>query len=192
MERDMSTATNEWPRRHRITIEQYYRMDDAGLFARDERVELIDGEIIDMAPIGAGHAYWVGQLAAALVEALGSRAIVRQQFPVRLGSHSEPQPDVAVVAPRADYYRSAHPTAADTLLLVEISHSTLRFDREVKAPLYARHGIPELWVIDLAASELHVYREPRDGVYTIATTGAFGSRALAAFPDVVLDLALLA
>ena len=162
----MSTAMQEWPRRHRITVEQYYRMGDVGLFAPDERVELIDGEIVDMAPIGASHAYWVERLGTALITALGSRAIVRTQLPVRLDSISEPQPDIAVVAPRADHFRSAHPTAADVLLLVEISRSTLRFDREVKAPLYARNGVPELWVVDANANELHVHREPRDGVYT--------------------------
>lgn len=111
----MSTALQEWPRRHRVTVEQHYRMGDVGLFAPDERVELIDGEIIDMAPIGAGHAYWVERLGTVLHTALGPRAIVRQQLPVHLGSYSEPQPDIAVVAPRADHYRSAHPTAADAL-----------------------------------------------------------------------------
>ena len=188
----MSTALKEWPRRHRITVEQYYRMGEVGLLTRDERTELIDGEIIDMAPIGPGHAYWVEQLARALIRALEPRAIVRQQHPIRLGPHSEPQPDIAVVAPRADLYRSAHPTAADVLLLVEISHSTLHFDRQVKAPFYARHGIPELWIVDLVANELHVYREPRDGVYAVTMSGSFGPRALALLPDVVVDLAPLA
>jgi Uma2 family endonuclease len=78
------------------------------------------------------------------------------------------------------------------LLLVEIADSTVRFDRQVKAPLYARHGIPELWVVDLVADRLHVYREPRDGIFTSATTEAFAARAAAAFPDVVIDLAPLA
>jgi Uma2 family endonuclease len=192
MERDMRTATQEWPRRHRITVEQYYRMGEVGLFAPDERTELIDGEIIDMAPIGASHAYWVERLGTVLSAVLDSRAIVRQQLPVRLGLDSEPQPDVAVVTPRADYYRTGHPTAADVLLLVEISHSTLRFDRQVMAPFYARHGIPELWIVDLIANELQVHREPHDGVYGVATAGAFGPRALAALPDVVIDLAPLA
>jgi Uma2 family endonuclease len=192
MERDMSTATQDWPRRHRITVEQYYRMGEVGLFAPDERVELIEGEIIDMAPIGVGHVYWVHRLATTLLTALGPRAMVRQQFPIHLGPYSEPQPDIAVVAPRADYYRAAHPTATDVLLLVEIADSTVRFDRQVKAPLCARHGIPELWVVDLVADRLHVYREPRDGIFTSATTEAFAARAAAAFPDVVIDLAPLA
>src|SRR5688572_4539168 len=118
MERGMGTALQEWPRRHRITVEQFYRMGDVGLFAPDERMELIEGEIIDMAPIGASHAYWVERLGEVLTRALGSRAMVRRQHPVWLGPYSEPQPDIAVVAPRADHYRSAHPTAADALLLV--------------------------------------------------------------------------
>jgi Uma2 family endonuclease len=149
MERGMSTAMQEWPRRHRITVEQFYRMGDVGLFAPDERMELIEGEIIDMAPIGASHAYWVERLGTTLIAVLGSRAIVRAQLPVRLGETSEPQPDIAVVAPRADHYRAAHPTAADALLLVEISHSTLvrgtraarwRSGRRSKAPgFHAAH-----------------------------------------------------
>jgi Uma2 family endonuclease len=188
----MSIAMQEWPRRHRISVEQFYRMDEVGLFAPDERMELIEGEIIDMAPIGPEHAYWVERLAAVLGTALGSRAIVRQQHPVRLGSHSEPQPDIAVVRPRADFYRSAHPTAADVLLLIEIGHSTVRFDREVKAPLYARHGIPELWVVDLDTSEVHIHSSPGDGEYQVSKTAGLTAQRLTVFPDVVIDLALLA
>jgi Uma2 family endonuclease len=192
MEREMSTATHEWPRRHRITVEQFYRMGEVGLLAPDERVELIEGEIIDMAPIGAPHAYWSGELAAALTTALGPRALVRHRLPVRLDSHSEPQPDIAVVAPHAHRYRFAHPAAGDVLLLVEVSESTLRFDRDIKSALYARHGIPELWIVNLDANRLLVFREPQAGVYTAATTEAFAARTLAAFPDVVIDLAPLA
>lgn len=156
-------------------------------------MELIGAEIIDMAPIGPGHASWVEGLAAALITELGPRAIVRPQLPVRLGSHSEPQPDIAAVAPRVDRYRSAHPTAADVLLLVEISRSRLRFDLDVKAPLCARHGIPELWSVDLNVNEVHFCSAPRGGAYTAATTTVPGGlRALIAFPDVVIDLSLLA
>jgi Uma2 family endonuclease len=188
----MSIAMQEWPRRHRISVEQFYGMATAGLLAPDERMELIEGEIIDMAPIGTRHASCAEHLATALITALGARAIVRSQLPVRLSADSEPQPDIAVVAPRADRYRSNHPSAADVLLLVEISKSTLRFDIEVKAPLYARHAIPELWILDLGANEVHVYSAPRDGVYTISATTGLAPRKLTAFPDVVVDLSSLA
>jgi Uma2 family endonuclease len=192
MERGLSTAMHEWPRRHRISVEHFYRMAEAGLFAADERVELIQGEIIDMAPIGTRHASCAEQLATALVTSLGARGIVRSQLPVRLGPDSEPQPDLAVVAPRPDRYRANHPGAADVLLLIEISKATLRFDLEVKVPLYARHAIRELWILDLNKNEVHVHEAPRDGAYAMTTTERFGRRQLAAFPDVTLDLASLA
>ena len=187
----MSIAMQEWPRRHRISVEQFYGMANAGLLSPDERMELIEGEIIDMAPIGTRHASCAEQLATALITALGARAIVRSQLPVRLSADSEPQPDIAVVAPRSDRYRSSHPSAPDTLLLVEISKSTLRFDLEIKTPLYARHAVPELWILDLNADQVHVYSAPRDGAYTAAQTTGLAARALVAFPDVVIDLSSL-
>ena len=188
----MSTAMQEWPRRHRITVDQYYRMDEVGLFHPDERVELIDGEIVDMAPIGIAHASLQEQLGTLLLQALGPRAIVRQGLPVHLGDRSEPQPDIAVVAPRADRYRTRHPVAADVLLLVEISDSTLRFDRDVKVSLYARHGVAEVWVLDVQNSVVLGYREPSGGAYAVSTTDALGLRPLAALPEVTVDLAPLA
>jgi len=186
----MSTAMQEWPRRHRITVEHFYRMADAGLFEADERVELINGEIIDMPPMGSRHASALEQLTTALVIAAGARAIVRAQLPLRLGDDSEPQPDITVVAPRADRYRSSHPRAADALLVIEISDATLRYDRDVKVPMYAQYAVPEVWILDLKANQLHVYAAPRDGTYTHETT-VLGPRALATLPDVLVDLSNL-
>ena len=117
----MSIAMQEWPRRHRITVEHYYRMAEAGLFAEDARVELIDGEIIDMPPMGSRHAGRLERFGALLSAAVAGRALVRQQLPIRLSNDSEPQPDVAVVTPRDDHYESSHPIALDVLLLVEVS-----------------------------------------------------------------------
>jgi Uma2 family endonuclease len=164
MERVMSTAMQEWPRRHRITVDHYYRMADVGLFAPDERVELINGEIIDMPPMGSRHASKLQQLATALTLSIGARAILRQQLPLRLSEDSEPMPDITVVSPRADQYSESHPGAADALLVVEVSESTLRYDRDVKVPMYAACGVPEVWIIDLKANRLRAYRSPRDGV----------------------------
>src|SRR5512134_774981 len=113
MERVMSTAMHEWPRRHRITVEHFYRMGEAGLFGANERVELINGEIIDVPPMGSRHAGSLEQLASALAAAVATRAIVRQQLPLRLGEDSEPQPDIVVATARADHYKASHPTAAD-------------------------------------------------------------------------------
>jgi Uma2 family endonuclease len=188
----MSSAIPDWPRRHRITVDHFYRMAEAGLFKPGERVELIDGEIIDMPPMGSRHAATLEHLASILTAAVGARAIVRQQLPVRLADDSEPEPDIALVKARDDRYRSAHPTAADVLLLVEISDVTLRHDREVKVPLYARCGVPEVWLVDLPDSRVHFYRVPVDGRYADASlvTGP-AAASLSAWPDVAIDLAPL-
>lgn len=187
----MNIAMPEWPRRHRITVSDYYRMGDAGLFAPDERVELINGEIVDMPPIGSPHASVLEHLAAILSAAVGNRTIVRQQLPVHLTEDSEPQPDIALVRPRQDRYRSAHPRPEDVILLVEISGSTLRYDRETKVPLYARCAIPEAWVIDVRRSKVHFYRDPRDGRYAVASTSDLRD-CTAAVAGAVIDLSPLA
>jgi Uma2 family endonuclease len=188
----MSTVMQEWPRRHRITVEHYYRMAEAGLFAEDERVELINGEIIDVPPMGSRHAGTVAQLADVLSRAVGGRAMVRAQLPVRLSDDSEPEPDIAVVRFRSDYYKSSHPTAADVLLLIEVSDSTLRYDREIKVPLYAQHEIPEIWIVDLPAAEVHFYRSPANGKYAaVSSTAEPGITSIAALPGAAVDLSAL-
>ena len=137
----MSVTHESWPRPHRLTVDEYYRMAEVGLLPPDARVELIDGEIIDMAPIGSRHAAAVDLLAERFIQAAKGTVVVRIQGPVRLGPRSEPQPDHAVLRPRADRYARSHPTAADVLLVVEVSDATLRFDREVKANLYAEQPL---------------------------------------------------
>jgi Uma2 family endonuclease len=129
----MSIAMHKWPRRHRISVEHYYRMSEAGLFAPDERVELIDGEVVDMPPMGTRHAAQLSHLVDLLSAAIGERGMVRVQLPLRLDDASEPQPDIAIVLPRSDYYEHRHPGGADTLLAIEISDTPLEFDRDVKA-----------------------------------------------------------
>jgi Uma2 family endonuclease len=163
----MSHATIDSPRRHRLTVDDYYRMAEVGILDPEARVELIDGDIIDMAPPGSSHAGTVTYLTQALLRAVDERAIVLCQNPVRLSQYSEPQPDLALLRPRDDFYRERHPRADDVLLIVEVAASSLRFDRKTKLPLYARHGIPEMWLVDLGGRRLVRYRAPQDGSYTL-------------------------
>ena len=153
----MSTLMESWPRRHRISAEDYHRMAEIGVLAPDARVELIEGEIIDMAPIGKDHTSVVDQLTRLFVRAVGDDAIVRVQGSVRLSDFSEPEPDLVLLRPRADFYRGRYANGDDTLLVIEVSDSTLRYDRDFKVPFYARHRVPEVWIFDLQHEQLFVY-----------------------------------
>lgn len=175
--------------KHRISVDAYHRMGDAGVFAPDARIELIDGEIFDMAPIGSRHASVVDQLTRIIVGAVGERAITRVRGPVRLGDLSEPEPDLALLLPRADYYRDALPGGADVLLIIEVADSTQHLDRRVKVPLYARHGVPEVWVIDLENGLVHFHRRPDNGTYAeISATEHPEVTPIAALPGITIDL----
>ena len=188
----MGTPMESWPRRHRITVDEYYRMAEIGLLAPDARVELIEGEIIDMPPIGSEHASVVDQLTQLLVHAVGERGIVRVQSAVRLSRITEPEPDVAVLVPRADFYRHAHPSGSEILLLIEVSDSTLRFDCDVKVPLYARNGVAEVWIVDLQSRCLLTHAGPAEGRYrSRATIDRPQTMPISALPGVTLDLSKL-
>ena len=154
----------------RINVTEYYEMARTGLLAPDARVELIEGEIVHMPPIGNRHGDAVEELDELLHRAVTGRARVRCQMPVHLDEYSEPQPDFVVMRPRTGRNDRGHPSAADVFLVVEISYSTLRYDLDVKVPLYARHGVPEVWVIDLKHHKLHVYRSPVQGSYEYLTS----------------------
>jgi Uma2 family endonuclease len=147
----MSSTSLAEKRGHRLSVGDYYRMAEAGILAPDARVELIEGEVLDMAPIGTRRNGCVNFLSNTLVAALHERAIVQTQGPIRLDEYSEPQPDLALLRPRPDFYGSAHPTPADVLLVSEVADTTLAFDRDVKVPIYARFGIPEVWLVDIEA-----------------------------------------
>lgn len=188
----MSLAMEDWPRRHRITVHEYHRMAEEGLLAPDARVELIEGEIIDRPPIGIRHGAAVDQLGELLHAGVGKQAIVRCQGAIRLGDISEPQPDIAVLVRRDDFYRTGHPTATDVLLVIEVSDTTLRYDLQTKAALYARHGIQEFWVIDVVGEQTHVFRAPQGAAYREAHgPGVPGVVTLSALPDTSIDLSLL-
>ena len=131
-------------------------MADAGVFKEDDRVELIEGEIVEMSPIGSRHAECVDEINTLVRAALrGQPFKVRSQNPVHLGEHSEPQPDLAIV--RAQSYRAGHPTVSDIALLIEVADATLMYDRHTKIPLYLRSGIPEVWLVDLVNPAIEVH-----------------------------------
>lgn len=176
-------------KRHRLTADDYQRLGHLGVLSPDLRVELIDGEIIEMAPIGSKHWSMVHRLDELLKHALGKRALVAVQTSFRLDDHSEPQPDIGVFKRRDDFYAGALPTPADTLLIVEVSDSSARYDRQIKLPLYARRGVPELWIVDLDAKLLRIHREPQGDDYLKASaTPAPGVVDFGALPGVVVDL----
>jgi Uma2 family endonuclease len=176
--------------RRRFTVEEYERMGQVGILGEDDRVELLDGEIVAMPPIGPKHASVVDVLTEQLYARLLGRVAIRVQNPVRLLPRSEPEPDVVVARRRRDAYRSSHPTAEDVLLVVEVADSSLVTDRAVKLPIYARQGIAEVWIVDLAADVVHVHRDPDDGAYRDTTTARAGDvLTLALLPDVALPVA---
>ena len=151
--------------KHYFSVDDYYRMADAGVFPIDARVELIDGEVIEMSPIGNRHAACVDRLGMLLNHIFYGKAIVRVQNPVRLNDFSEPEPDIALLKPRKDFYATAHPTPADVLLIIEVADTSVDFDLRVKLPLYARAGIPETWVLVLPKDLIEVHSQPLNGKY---------------------------
>ena len=182
-------AATDLPRRHWLTVDDYYRMAEVGILDEDSRVELIDGEIIDMAPPGSPHAGTVTYLTEVFVRAVERRATVLVEKPVRLDKYSEPQPDVALLRRRDDFYRERHPRADDVLLIIEVAASSLRFDRKKKVPLYARHGIAEMWLVDLGGRRLVRYRAPQQGSYTLVDEPALGTALeLPGLSGVAVDL----
>ena len=188
----MSAVMTDRLPRPRVSVEEYYRMAEVGLLAPDARTELIEGEVIEMAPMGSPHAGRVSQLSHLIFPTLGSSGLMRVQLPVHLDDYSEPMPDLAVVRPRKDFYSSRHPGSADTLLIVEVSDSSLRFDRDVKVPLYSRHQVPEVWLLDLSHDRIHFFRAPRDGAYTdVSFTDDPRVVALLALPEIAFDLSEL-
>lgn len=146
--------------KYRLSVQGYHKLGEAGILTERDKVELIDGELFHRSPVGSRHAAHLDRLTALLFSVLGSQVIVRVQSPVCLGEYSEPEPDIALLQPRDDFYEAAHPQAADIALLVEVSDTTLGFDREVKMPLYAQAGIAEAWILNIAEHCIEVYSQP--------------------------------
>lgn len=143
-----------------FTVDDYHRLAQVGVLGEDDRVELLDGQIVEMTPIGPDHAGCVDALNALLSRLVAGAAIVRVQNPVVLGAHWEPQPDLTLLRPRPDGYRTAHPGPEDILLVIEVADTSLESDRDVKLAHYAATGIPEAWLVDLEHDRIEVHRDP--------------------------------
>lgn len=178
--------------KHRFTVDDYYRMGDAGVFPPGRRVELLEGEIIDMMPVGPFHSGVVNQLTDFFTLCAHRRWLVTNQNPVRLNSHSEPQPDLIIVRFAEDYYKGRHPTPDDVLLLIEVADSSLDYDRGDKLAAYGKAGIEEYWLVNLEEQCVEIHREPHFTGYTSTRVLKPGDHAApSAFPDVIVDLAEL-
>jgi Uma2 family endonuclease len=172
--------------RRRFTVDEYYRMGEVGILTEKDRVELIDGDIIQMSPIGSRHGHCIAALIERLMPAVVGRALLRPQLPLFISSHTEPQPDVLLVKPGAHYWEQ-QPRPEDVLLLVEVAETSYSYDRNVKLPLYARENIPEVWIIDLVRGAVEVYRGPSPRGYQSLTRLERGATLTpAAFPDVAI------
>jgi Uma2 family endonuclease len=144
---------------------EFERMGEAGVFTKDASLELIEGEIIETSPIGSRHAACVKFLSRFLNRTVGDIALVSIRNPIRLNDFSEPEPDLALLRLRDDFYRDAHPTPTDVLLIIEVADTTLAYDRQIKVPLYAKAGIEETWIINLTGEQVEIYSGLADGVY---------------------------
>ncbi|MGI9173851.1 MAG: Uma2 family endonuclease [Rhodothermales bacterium] len=172
-----------------FTADEYHALGKAGILTEDDRVELIDGQIIAMSPIGSYHAAIVNRITHLLTTRLyrdsPPEAVISVQNPVRLSDHTEPEPDVVLLHPRPDFYASRLPGPQDVLLLVEVADTTLAFDREVKLPRYAAAGIPEVWIVALEEDRVDVYRQPGPSGYAEGTVLGRGEQVqIEALPDV--------
>lgn len=151
--------------RRYFTVDEYSRMGEAGIFSGDDRVELIEGEIIRMDPIVSCHAGCVGRLTEVLGRQAIGESILWVQNPIRINDHSELLPDVVLLKRRNDFYATAHPIPGDVLLIIEVADTSVEHDREVKIPLYARSGIPEVWLVNLPKDSIEIHTRPLDGAY---------------------------
>lgn len=159
-----------WVTRRALTVAEYHRMGEVGILQEDDRVELIEGELVAMTPIGSNHSGTINTLTRALVMAVGNRGVVAVQNPVQLDDLSEPLPDFSILRSRPDDYRRATPRPDEVLLIIEVADSSLAYDRAIKRALYARHGIPEFWMVNLQANSVEVCRKPAGEAYTDIST----------------------
>jgi len=171
--------------RRKFTVEQYHKMLESGILTENDRVELIAGEIVEMSPIGTRHAACVARLIRLFTLTLADTAIIWVQNPIKLNDNSEPQPDVVLLQPRDDFYESGHPQPSDIFLLIEVADATVKYDREVKVPLYAKDNIVEVWLVDINEQSVEVYREPTsDGYRNIQQFSSGQTLSIQAFPEI--------
>ena len=177
---------------HRFSVEEYYRLVHTGSLKPDDRVELLEGKIFDMSPIGPAHASITRRLNQIFSAAAESRYLVSIQDPVRIAEDSELQPDLMLLKPHSENYDARHPSSSDVLLLIEVADTTLNFDRSFKLPAYARSGVVEVWIVNIPARAIEVCRGPRYTGYssrTVLNPPDYASPQ--AFPDVSVPLATL-
>jgi Uma2 family endonuclease len=189
-EHPQHAAVERW----RFTVDDCYRMGEAGIFPPEARVELIDGDVIEMAPFASHHNGSVAALDEILRDRFGRRVTTISQGWLHIGGagrrQANPRPDLLVLNRRDDFSRIANPTPADVLLVIEVSDTILAYDRDVKAPLYARAGIGDYWIVDLTGARLLVHRAPRDGVYRSVESLATGATvAPVTFPERTIAVA---
>jgi len=181
-----------WVTRRALTVAEYHRMGEVGILHEDDCVELIEGELVAMTPIGSNHSGTINTLTRALVMAVGNRGVVAVQNPVQLDDLSEPQPDFSILRSRPDDYRRATPRPDEVLLIIEVADSSLAYDRAIKRALYARHGIPEFWIVNLQANNVEVCRKPAGEAYTdISTIERDGTLEPQALPGAAIPAAVL-
>lgn len=181
----MATAL---PTRRKLDVDEFYRMAAAGILGPDERVELIEGEIVELVPIGSEHGVMTSRLARVLMRAVGDAALVNTTSPLRLDTYNEPQPDLMILRARADDYMQSHPAPADVILVIEVAKATPAYDRSTKADLYATAGVPELWIVDLTKQNIEVCSEPRNGVYANRAVLSTGPLAPVLLAEAVIDV----
>ncbi len=174
--------------KHRFTVEEYFRMAETGILKPDSRVELIDGEIVDMMPVGPFHSGSVYRLTRLFNKLAKGRWIVGSQGPLQLGETNMPEPDLMLLRVAQDEYTTAHPTADDVFLIVEVADSSLAFDQNTKLPLYARAGIEEVWILNVPQKQLEVHRQPHFTGYESKTILREGEAAPARFPDAIVSV----
>ena len=174
---------------HRFTRDEYHLMAKTGILKPDARVELIDGEILEMSPIGRRHNAGVDELGRKFQRGVGDEAIVRVQGSIVLDEHTEPEPDLVLLRPRDDFYRHVDATADAVLLIVEVADTSEAYDRRTKVPLYARFRIPEVWLADLNAGRVTIYRDPGPSGYASTRVARRGETiSPLAFPDLTISV----
>jgi Uma2 family endonuclease len=173
---------------HKFTIQQYHLMHEAGVFPEGDRFELINGEITKMSPIGRKHAACIIRLDRLIQTKLGDRAMVSVQNSIRLDDNSQPQPDLAILKLRDDFYEDGLPTPSDIFLIIEVADSSIDYDRDVKMPLYAAAGIPEMWLFDVNKKAIEAYSLPSSSGYKqMRRYEADDTLVMLSFPDVIFN-----
>ena len=174
----MSVSSDDFIKKHLTNLVEWQKMGEAGIFPPQSRLELINGEILEMAPIGSHHASHLMRINKLFSGLIQESALISAQNPVQLGDLSEPEPDFMLLHPRSDFYSENHPVAKDVFLLIEVADRSLKFDQNKKLRLYALHNIAEYWVLNINDACLEVYRQPFNGQYAEKTTLRSGDKII--------------